>query len=217
MHEVIKIKEIGKTPDYNLDVVGSGKFSNSLLVSNVKIQSSDIYESETTNDHASIWINYRGYSGLNSYFRDFGIGDGKYNPLLFASGSDSKVGIKTMNPKTELDVSGDVHCSRLLVDTLLFGVGNPKLQVYKRSSGGSGDVLANFYNKNTDVTTSNDWYGVVIQAAGVGMGIGLSTSGTKFGAYISNNCKVSGSLLLDQGDDISPNISHTLELSAEIS
>jgi len=46
-------------------------------------------------NNASLWINYRGYNGGVTQYRDFYIGDGKGNSIIKFDGSDGNVGIGT--------------------------------------------------------------------------------------------------------------------------
>lgn len=57
-------------------------------------------------DDADFWINYQGYNGGASYFRDFRIGNGKQGLIAVFDGSSSNVGIGTTSPSHPLHVEG---------------------------------------------------------------------------------------------------------------
>ena len=64
-------------------------------------------------DNADFWINYTGYQGGSTYFRDFRIGDGKQNQIAFFDGSTKNVtfagnvGIGTDSPGSPLTIKSN--------------------------------------------------------------------------------------------------------------
>lgn len=60
---------------------------------------------ESTSDSASMWLNYEGYQGSNTKYRDLTIGDGKNNAIAFFDGSSGNVGIGTASPSNTLHVA----------------------------------------------------------------------------------------------------------------
>lgn len=71
----------------------TGKFT-SLAVDNLKIdETNEIWEDVTNGDTGTVWINYRGYQGGTTKFRDFNIGDGKTNPIVSVDGSATTVAV----------------------------------------------------------------------------------------------------------------------------
>jgi len=72
------------------------------------------------------WINYTGYQGGTTRYRDFRIGNGKQGQIAFFDGStgystfNGNVGIGTTSPKAKLDVDGDINTTGHLANTLEF-------------------------------------------------------------------------------------------------
>jgi len=60
----------------------------------------------TASDNLDFWLNYTGYQGGASYFRDTRIGNGKTGLIAKFEGSTGNVGIGTTSPGYKLDVSG---------------------------------------------------------------------------------------------------------------
>jgi len=58
----------------------------------------------TAADNADFWINYTGYQGGSSYFRDTRIGNGKTGLIAKFEGSSGNVGIGTTSPQRDLHV-----------------------------------------------------------------------------------------------------------------
>lgn len=62
------------------------------------------WDSDT--DNPQLWLNYLGYNGGSTRFRDTVIGDGKTNDVVFVDGSSGSVGINTTSPDTRFQVVG---------------------------------------------------------------------------------------------------------------
>jgi hypothetical protein len=64
----------------------------------------------TVNNNATGYINYNGYAGGATQFRDLGIYDGKGSLVVFVDGSEKRVGINGIgSPTCELDVNGQIN------------------------------------------------------------------------------------------------------------
>jgi hypothetical protein len=61
--------------------------------------------------NADLRINYLGYNGGTSQFRDLDIYDGKSQRIAMFQGSTHNVGIGTTSPSQKLDVQGNINCS----------------------------------------------------------------------------------------------------------
>jgi hypothetical protein len=75
------------------------------------IRDASIEQQNSTSDSGAIYINYYGYNGSNTYYRDLSIHDGKGSQIAFFDGSTSRVGILQSNPAHALDVTGNIHAT----------------------------------------------------------------------------------------------------------
>lgn len=66
-------------------------------------------------DDAHLWLNWQGYEGGHTRFRDLRIGNGKGSAVMFVDGSSSSVGIGTMSPDHALDVNGTIRAKEIIV------------------------------------------------------------------------------------------------------
>ena len=70
------------------------------------------------NSNTGGWVNYKGYQGGTTQFRDFYVGDGKGSVVAIFEGSTSRVGIGTNDPGYQLDIQNTDHAvMRLLAGT----------------------------------------------------------------------------------------------------
>lgn len=71
--------------------IGGGKiYTDDLFGSKIAMVGDDIYENATDTDNAYITVNYNGYAGGTTRFRDFGVYDGKNFLILGIDGSTAK-------------------------------------------------------------------------------------------------------------------------------
>lgn len=142
--------------DANFVVNGRFSWSNgvSSIISN-QLQSGY----NNAGDDSDFWINYTGYQGGASYFRDFRIGNGKQGLIAFFDGSTSRVGIGTALPTQLLHVSGYARLNGYQVwgteDTISAFVGYEKAWTGIGSSNNlaisaeGGNGISFFTNGNT--------------------------------------------------------------------
>jgi len=80
-------------------------------------------------DNTDFWINYQGYQGGTTYFRDFRIGDGKQNQIAFFDGSTRNVGIGDTSPDYRLTVAKvNAATPAFMVSGAYYG--GPRIQTY---------------------------------------------------------------------------------------
>jgi hypothetical protein len=136
----------------------------------LKPSNKEIYLSSGDNDSEELRMNYSGYNGGTTRFRDFGIYDGKNNRLLFVDGSVGAVGIGTSGPDAKLDILSTTEQLRL---TYTDG------GVYSSFTVDSaGDLTIG--NSGSDVTITNDLIvssGITLTNALIASG-GIQTDGT---------------------------------------
>ena len=58
------------------------------------------------NSNTGGWVNYKGYQGGTTQFRDFYVGNGKGSAIAIFEGSTSRIGIGTDDPDATLDLRG---------------------------------------------------------------------------------------------------------------
>ena len=69
----------------------------------------------TNSEDSDIWINYTGYLGGTTRFRDFRVGNGKQGQIAFFDGSTGNVGIGSTSPAELLEVSGSLKIGNLKI------------------------------------------------------------------------------------------------------
>lgn len=92
------------TPSYPLDITGETRIAGQLVVTGSLGNSTyiDATYGNTinfaidSNANNAGWINYRGYAGGTTQFRDLYIGDGKGNPIAVFDGSDGTIDINEL-------------------------------------------------------------------------------------------------------------------------
>ncbi len=97
-------------------------------------------------ENADFWINYQGYQGGTTRYRDFRIGDGKQNQIAFFDGSTGystftgNVGIATTTPQKKLHIEGTGGASemQILVSSASDTVGHTA-GIGLRGEGGEAD------------------------------------------------------------------------------
>jgi hypothetical protein len=68
-----------------------------------------------------VWINYTGYAGGTTRFRDFRVGNGKQGQILMVDGSSGNVGIGTTSPANPLTVIGTASATQYNRDSIEMG------------------------------------------------------------------------------------------------
>lgn len=104
---------IGTTsPGSKLDVVGAiSSTSNISGTSGRLVLRDNSLENHFTNANSNVAINYVGYAGGITQFRDLDIYNGKGGFIAQFDGSSSRVGIGISSPTQKLDVDGNIKAS----------------------------------------------------------------------------------------------------------
>ena len=112
-------------------------------------------------------VNYRGYEGGTSYFRDFLIADGKETTLVYVDGSAGKVGINITDPEDYSDASGT---------TLVVGntAGTPTRSGVSIITDTSGIGRLAFGDGNGD---PDQWRGLIQYTHGTSNAMGFACDG----------------------------------------
>jgi len=84
---------------------------------NIAFSGSSIENYTSATDSGNLWVNYEGYQGGTTYFRDFKVGNGKQSVIAFFDGSSGNVGIGTDVPDTLLHISGSGNIVGKVVST----------------------------------------------------------------------------------------------------
>ena len=107
---------IGVTgPGYKLEVAGDAK-ADSLYLADTRYIANQIQSGYANNaDNSDLWINYTGYQGGATKFRDFRVGDGKQNQIAFFDGSTRNVGIGTTTTEARLHVTTNTDLGDALI------------------------------------------------------------------------------------------------------
>jgi hypothetical protein len=84
----------------------AGPGSGAVKTVNIAFRGNSIENYTTATDTGNLWVNYEGYQGGTTYFRDFKVGNGKQSVIAFFDGSSGNVGIGTDVPDTSLHISG---------------------------------------------------------------------------------------------------------------
>jgi hypothetical protein len=82
-------------------------------------------------DSGDLWINYLGYQGGTTYYRDFRIGDGKNNYLLWVDASAARFSFGTNGRTTNLDIDG-----KLVIGSTTLG--SERLRIVGTNTTGTG-------------------------------------------------------------------------------
>lgn len=80
----------------------NGRIRNNYL----ELNTNQLNEYITDNDSREIAVNYTGYNGGITRFRDFNVYNGKQNSILYIKGSTGNVGIGTTNPMNKFQSYG---------------------------------------------------------------------------------------------------------------
>jgi len=93
------------------------------------IQNATLWEYRVAGDTGSIGLNYYGYNGGTTYFRDTIVYNGKSTAIAFFQGSTGRLGLGVSSPGYKLDISGDIRLSN-------------NNAMYWSDSGGTGRRMA---------------------------------------------------------------------------
>lgn len=152
----IGAKEIG-VADYRADLIFETRDVNSdsapvermriayngeVKTTNLAFVGSSIENYTTANDSGNVWVNYEGYNGGTTYFRDFKIGNGKQTPIAWFCGSTGSFGLGSSAPTYLFDM-GTGNARNIRVGTRTF-IG----------SGYSGSSTILGYNVIADESTT---------------------------------------------------------------
>ena len=114
------------------------------------------------------WINYEGYLGEASQFRDLLIGDGKQGLIAIADGNTSRVGIHTYSPDRSLHIEEDNAATNTAVPITRFSLtstGTPAAGLgpsvefeVETAAGGPGnqEIIATIDAIATDVSSGSE-------------------------------------------------------------
>jgi hypothetical protein len=111
---------------------------------NLAFVGSSIENYTTANDSGNVWINYEGYNGGATYFRDLQIGNGKQSAIAFFDGSSGNFGLGSSAPTYLFDM-GTGNARNIRVGTRTF-IGS--------GYAGSSTILG--YNVIADESTTAD-------------------------------------------------------------
>jgi cytoskeletal protein CcmA (bactofilin family) len=103
-------------PQYNLDIKGSANISNTLFVNknqafNCYLTNNQLNSSYDTNGESELALNYAGYLGGTTQFRNTTFYNGKNTAIARLLGSTGNFGIGTITPTAKLEVNGSVKVS----------------------------------------------------------------------------------------------------------
>jgi hypothetical protein len=143
------------------------------------------------------WINYRGYQGGITQFRDFSVGNGKGERICFFDGSTGRVGIGTTSPAETLHVEGGA----------LFTAAGMAATVYRTSGTPTSDGFR-FYSDVTSVGTHH----MAIQCDG-----DLENTNNNYSGFSDLALKTNVTDANSQWDDIKALRVRHFELKANVS
>ena len=110
----VGLGDVGTDTALKIDTSKNATFAGDIIASGgaVHILSNQITSGwNADSEDSDIWINYRGYAGGTTRFRDFRVGDGKQNQIAVFDGSTKRIGIGQARggtvPRASLDVSGE--------------------------------------------------------------------------------------------------------------
>jgi len=144
-------------------------------------------------DDFSTWLNFSGYQGGTTKFRDLIIGNGKNGRVVTVDGSSGNVGIGTHNPTAKLHVEGT------------FQVRTSSNQTFNDSSNANNltmtDSKAHFNldgaDKDFQISSDTVTHALFVQGSYGNVGIGADTPENSL--HIKNNTATNGQMLI-QGD-----------------
>jgi prepilin-type processing-associated H-X9-DG protein len=116
-------------------------------------------------------VNYNGYEGGTTVFRDFGVYNGKNTNILFVDGSAGNVGIGTTGPNDKLEVAGGTTGRVLITD----GGGASRKALILEQPGYAGNAYARIESYDYGASSVKP---LAINALGGFVGVGGYTSGT---------------------------------------
>ena len=128
----------------------------SFYTSDTRYVSNQIQAGYNTNaEDVDLWVNYSGYQGGTTRFRDFRIGNGKNGQIAFFDGSTSRVGIGIDSPSYLLDVTKSISADHIV-------------RIYNSNSGGYGLFIKNGDNTKSALIVANASDTIVFDVYGTG-------------------------------------------------
>lgn len=142
-----------------ISIRGNLQFETPLLKKSIQLLGNQINAGPLTNAEDTLLINYTGYGGSTTYFRNLNVCDGKQSSLLYVDSANSRVGVKTTSPAATFHIAGDLKVDGAIISDAPL---NP-------------DITVNLGNISTDSATEGElltykggavqWAPLVIPAA----------------------------------------------------
>ena len=110
-------------------------------VNNFAIRDDSIENHKAANDSSGISVNYVGYQGGTSYFRDFNVFNGKYGCIAKFQGATGNVGIGTTSPTDKLHVVGRIQVDSSAADGFIQTKADNSHIRFGRANGTIGNLV----------------------------------------------------------------------------
>lgn len=109
--------------DTIIDIKGKTTFQTPSLSKGLEIIGTQINASPLLNAAETLFINYTGYNGGITQFRNLNVCNGKQSSLLYVDSINSRVGIKTTTPAAALHVVGDLKVDGSIISKAPLSLG----------------------------------------------------------------------------------------------